>query len=82
MNPVGNEGLPVELLVVEIDHSAAGNSGSGGVLQREHFENQLERLRQFYTLSVGETQSFVVVQNGVQVFDPQRVRRTIIRLVE
>jgi hypothetical protein len=52
MNPVGNEGLPVELLVVEVDHAAPGDGGRGRVFQGEHFEDQLERLRQFYTLSV------------------------------
>jgi hypothetical protein len=70
MDPVGNEGFPVELFVVQVDHAATGHSGSGCVFQREHFENQLERLGQFYTLPVREAQGFVVVQNCVQVFDP------------
>ena len=77
MYPVGDERLPVELLVVEVDHAAAGDCRSGRVLQGEHFKDQLERLGQFYALAVGQTEGFVVVKDGVQVFDPQGVRGTV-----
>lgn len=76
MNPIRYKRLPIELLVVEIDHAATGYGRSGRVLQGEHFEDHLERLRQFNTLAIRQAQSFVVVQSRVQVFDPKRISRT------
>jgi len=69
--------LPSQLVAVDVHHSAPTDGCGTGHRQILHFKEHQERLGEFDSLSVGETEHFVIVQNGVQVLDPDGVNGAV-----
>jgi len=62
---------------VEIYHSTARNSRGRGLNQIDYFEKQREWLRYLNSLAVRQTQHLIIIENRIQILDPETVNRSI-----
>eukprot|EP00968_Pinguiococcus_pyrenoidosus_P007308 scaffold486_cov254-Pinguiococcus_pyrenoidosus.AAC.1 len=72
-----HDGAPVQVGLGHVDDACARDRRRTGVDQRLHLEHELHVVRHGDPVSVGDGQQLVVVQHGVEVFDPDGVHRAI-----
>ena len=75
--PTLEEWLPSKLFGWQVDHTTAGDSSRGCDSQVHNFEKHSHLRTQLDALTVGETQSHIVVQHSVHVLDPNSVDRSV-----
>jgi hypothetical protein len=61
----------------DIDHAASTDSGWGCSLQVLHFEEHSKLRPKLNSLSVGQAESHVVIEDCIEVFNPHGIDRTI-----
>ena len=67
------ERLPVQTGTAHVDHTVTRDGSRGGVVDVVRLEDDFTERRHGNTISVSQRESFVVVQNGVQILNPDGV---------
>eukprot|EP00968_Pinguiococcus_pyrenoidosus_P001290 scaffold57_cov254-Pinguiococcus_pyrenoidosus.AAC.43 len=75
--PRGRDGEPVEVLFADVDDSRARDRRRTGVDERLHLEHELDVVGHGNTITIGKRQHSIVVQHGVEIFDPDGVNGAV-----
>ena len=73
IKPLIKEGIPLEVLGLEIHHSASRNSSRTCFQQVLNFKYYTHLVSEFDSLSIRHTKLLVIVQNGVHVLNPEGI---------
>ena len=76
-SPTFDDGVPVHDGAAHEHHAVARDGGRGRVVDVVHLEDDLTVRRHDDTVSVRQRQRLVVVQDGVEVLNPDRVHRAV-----
>jgi hypothetical protein len=73
VTPSVDDRLPSQLVIIDIDHSTPTDSCRTCNCQILNFKHHQKGLRQLNSLAIAETQHLIVIQNCIQILNPDCV---------
>ncbi len=76
-DPCGRDGKPVRILFADVYNARSADGGRRGLGQVSHLEHDYDVGRHGNAVAIGQLEDTVVIEDGVEVLNPDRVHRPV-----